>query len=91
VKPGVRASGFLFRHILLVVKLKLTIDDEVYRGASKTAKALHTSVDQMIIDYLKRLAGMDNVEADMEEFRRLSGRGYSRGWRFNRDEIYERK
>lgn len=73
------------------MKLKLTIDDELCARASETAKALRKSLDEMIVDYLKRLAGMDNVEADMEEFRRLSGRGHKHGWRFNRDEIHERK
>ena len=73
------------------MKLKLTIDDEVYARASKIAKAQSKSLNQMIVEHLKRLAGTDNVEADMEEFERLSGRGNSHGWRFNRDEIYERK
>ena len=30
-------------------------------------------------------------ERSIEEFKRLSGKGNSRGWRFNRDEIHSRQ
>jgi len=36
------------------------------------------------------LAGGDDPERSIEEFKRLSGRGHSRGWRFDRNEIHER-
>ena len=48
------------------------------------------SLNQLIRDYLKKLAGSDDPERSIAEFKRLSGRGHSRGWRFNRDEIHER-
>jgi len=54
------------------------------------AEALGKSLNQLIRDYLQTLAGEDDVERDMEEFRRLSGKGNSRGWKFNREEAYER-
>jgi hypothetical protein len=30
----------------------------------------------------------DDAERSIEQFKRLSGKGNSRGWRFNRDEIH---
>jgi len=36
------------------------------------------------------VAGEDDPNRSVEEFKRLSGRGHSPGWRFNRDEIHER-
>lgn len=36
-------------------------------------------------------SGDDAVERSIAEFRRLSGQGDSRGWCFNRDELYERR
>jgi hypothetical protein len=33
----------------------------------------------------------DDPERSIEEFMRLSGKGDSRGWRFNRDEIHSRQ
>jgi antitoxin component HigA of HigAB toxin-antitoxin module len=41
------------------------------------------------IDPPKSAGGID-PEQSIKEFRRMSGRGHSRGWRFNRDEIHER-
>jgi hypothetical protein len=32
----------------------------------------------------------DDPEKSIEEFKQLSGKGNSRGWRFNRDEIHSR-
>jgi len=48
------------------------------------------SLNEVIREYLQKLAGADDPERSIEEFRRLSGTGNSRGWRFNRDEIHER-
>jgi hypothetical protein len=44
----------------------------------------------VIRDYLETLAAGDDPERSIEEFKRLSGRGHSRGWRFDRDQIHER-
>jgi hypothetical protein len=52
--------------------------------------ALGKSLNQLIRDYLQKLAGGDDPEQSIEEFKKLSGRGHSRGWRFNRNEIQER-
>ncbi len=48
------------------------------------------SLNQLVREYLQKLAGGDDPEKSIEEFRRLSGRGHSRGWRFDRNEIHER-
>jgi hypothetical protein len=58
--------------------------------AQKKAEALGKSVNQLIRDYFQRLAGGDDPERSIKEFKRLSGRGNSRGWRFDRDEIHDR-
>ena len=52
-----------------------------------------TSVNQLIRDYLEQFAGKTDPKADAEEFLRLSrlSKGDSRGWKFNRDEIHERR
>jgi len=46
----------------------------------------------MVREYLEELSGLGEPERDMEEFRRLSleGKGRSRGWRFDRDELHDR-
>jgi hypothetical protein len=45
---------------------------------------------ERICDWLRRLAGGDDPERSIAEFKTLSGRGDSGAWSFNRDEIHER-
>ncbi|HEX8814267.1 MAG TPA: DUF6364 family protein [Terriglobales bacterium] len=75
-------------HVLM--NLTLSVDEQTVARARKKAEALGTSLNQMVRDYLQKLAGGDDAEKSIEEFRRLSGQRDSRGWRFNRDEIHER-
>jgi len=72
------------------MNVTLSIDEQLVARARKKADALGKSLNQLIRDYLQKLAGGDDPERSIEEFRRLSGRGNSRGWRFNRDEIHDR-
>ena len=74
----------------MFVNVTLSIDAQTIARARKKAEALGTSVNQLIRDYLEKLAGGDDPEKSIDEFKRLSGRGNSRGWKFNRDEIHER-
>jgi hypothetical protein len=71
------------------MNVTLSIDERVVARARKRAEALGKSLNQLIRDYLQTLAD-DDPERSIEEFKRLSGRGNSRGWRFNRDEIHDR-
>lgn len=72
------------------MNLTLSVDDQLVARARKRAEALGKSLNQLIRDYLLKVAGGDDVERSIEEFQRLSGQGHSRGWRFNRDEIHDR-
>ena len=72
------------------MNVTLSIDEQTIARARKKAEALGTSVNQLIRDYLEKLTGGDDPEKSIEEFRRLSGQGSSRDWKFNRDEIHER-
>jgi hypothetical protein len=72
------------------VNVTLSIDEQLVARARKKAEALGKSLNQLIRDYLQTVAGGDDPERSIEEFKRLSGQGNSRGWRFNRDEIHER-
>ena len=74
----------------VLVNVTLSLDEQTVARARKKAEALGKSLNQLIRDYLERLAGGDDPEQSIEEFKRLSGQGNSRGWRFNRNEIHER-
>ena len=73
------------------MNVTLSLDDQLVTRARKRAEALGKSLNQLIRDYLQSVAGGDDAERSIEEFKRLSGRGHSRGWQFNRDEIHSRK
>src|SRR5438477_9987391 len=82
-------TGYM-RTYTVGVNVTLSIDEQLVTRARKKADALGKSLNQLIRDYLQRLAGGDDPERSIEEFKRLSGRGHSRGWRFNRNQIHER-
>lgn len=75
------------------MNVTLSVDDEVIQMARRHAEAMGTSVNQLVREYLERLAGKTDPNADAEEFERLSrtAQGNSRGWKFNREELHERK
>jgi antitoxin component of RelBE/YafQ-DinJ toxin-antitoxin module len=75
------------------MNLTLSIDDEVIQDARRRAEALGTSVNQLVREYLEQLVGKTDPNADAAEFERLSqvAQGDSRGWKFNREELHERK
>jgi hypothetical protein len=79
------------RKYTVLVNVTLSIDEQTVARARKKAEALGKSLNQLVRDYLQRLAGGDNPEQSIAEFKRLSGQGHSRGWRFNRDEIHARR
>jgi hypothetical protein len=73
------------------MNVTLSIDEQTVARARKKAEALGKSLNQLIRDYLQRLVGGDDPEQSIEEFKRLSGQGHSRGWHFSRDEIHARR
>jgi hypothetical protein len=75
------------------MNVTLSIDDDVIQEVSRRAEAMGTSVNQLVREYLEQLAGRTDPNADAAEFERLSriAQGNSSGWRFNREELYERR
>ena len=73
------------------MNITLSIDEQTVVRARKKAEALGKSLNQVIRDYLETLAGGNDPEKSMAEFKRLSGQGHSRGWRFDREEIHARR
>jgi len=75
------------------VNLTLSIDDEVIQRARRRADAMGTSVNQLVREYLEQFSGKTDRDDDAAEFEKLSreARGDSRGWKFNREELHERR
>jgi hypothetical protein len=77
----------------VLMNITLSVDEDVIGRARQRAESLGTSVNQLVRDYLEQLAGKSNAEEDAAEFERLSrlSGGRSKGWKFNREELHERK
>jgi hypothetical protein len=75
------------------MNLTLSVDEVTIQRARHRAEALGTSVNQLVREYLERLAGEADPEQDAAEFERLSrlAKGNSRGWKFDRNELHERR
>jgi hypothetical protein len=72
------------------VNITFSLDDHLVSRARKKAAALGKGLNDLIRDYLQSFVSEDDAERSIAEFKRLSGRGHSRGWCFNRGEIHER-
>ena len=76
------------------MNLTLSIDDQTVEQARRVASAMNKSLNEVIREYLEQLARRDQAERDIAEFRALSeqheGKSQS-DWKWNRDEIYDRK
>jgi hypothetical protein len=73
----------------VLVNLTLSIDKQIVARARKKAESLGKSLNQMISDYLRTVADGEDAERSINEFKRLSGQGNSRG-PLSREEIHER-
>ena len=63
------------------------------KEARRRAEAMGTSVNQLVREFLEQFAGHTDLEPAAVEFERLSraAKGNSRGWKFNREELHERR
>jgi Ribbon-helix-helix protein, copG family len=75
------------------VNVTLSIDDETLKEARRRAEVMGTSVNQLIRDHLEQLIGKTDLASAAAEFERLSrpAQGNSHGWKFNRDELHDRR
>lgn len=75
------------------MELTVTLPDEVVEAARARAAARGLTLDQMVSDFLSEPASKRDPKELAEEFLRLSrlSRGDSRGWKFNREELHERR
>jgi hypothetical protein len=75
------------------VNITLSIDEQLLERAREKLRALGKTVNQEIREHLQHVAGDDQkqLEEDLKFLERTAGMGDSKGWKFNRDELYERR
>lgn len=73
------------------MNVTLSIDERTLARARQLAQQRGTSLNRMIRDYLEALTASDPAQA-ADELERLwnEEEGDSRGWKWNREEIYDR-
>jgi hypothetical protein len=76
--------------VRLVGEITIEIDDDVFQRACRRAEQRGTSVEQLVLEFLNDYVVRNDAA---EEFRQLSREptGNSDGWKFNREEIHDRK
>jgi len=75
------------------MNITLSADAALIKKGREYATAHHTSLNQLIRDYLCRITGGNDVEKAADEFLSLASTmpGHSdRGFKFSRDAIYDR-
>jgi antitoxin component of RelBE/YafQ-DinJ toxin-antitoxin module len=75
------------------MNVTLAVDDQLMMEARRRAEAMGTSVNQLVRQYLEQLVGNSDSNAVAMEFERLSRacQGNSGGWKFDREELHERR
>ena len=75
------------------MQLTVSVDEKVLERAQQRAGARGTSVDELVREYVEQLAGSLTPDDAADQWEKLcrETRGNSLGWKFNRDEIHERR
>ncbi len=73
------------------MEITFSIDDRIVERARERLSAMGRTVEQEICEHLVWLSGSEDLERDLEFFERTSGLGDSKGWKFNREELYEER
>jgi hypothetical protein len=67
--------------------LTLSVDDKAAEKARSKAQEMGISLNQFLRDQIERLAGADQRAREAEAYLASAGRGNSRGWKYNRDDL----
>jgi 5-carboxymethyl-2-hydroxymuconate isomerase len=74
------------------MNITLSIDEQTVKRAREKLQAVGKSVNEEIREHLAHVAGDNDLELAIEDFRSRAGRGKPDiDWKWNRDEIYEER
>lgn len=73
------------------MNITLSIDEKLLERAREKLRATGKTVNQEIREHLQHLAGGDDqLEADLKYLEETAGLGDSKGWKWKREDAYER-
>ena len=73
--------------------ITLAIDEKLLEASRDYARKHHTSLNAMVRELLKREVAGGEGEAGLDHFLKVvkEARGDSRGWKWKREDVYDRK
>jgi hypothetical protein len=72
------------------MNITLSIDENLVERARERLRATGKTINQEIREHLQHIVGDDDLERDLEFLEKNSGLGDSKGWKWNREDAYER-
>lgn len=74
------------------MNITLAVDEKLAEDARRAAQSMGMSLNQAVRAYLERLAGRDQLEAELRAFEESARDRPARGkrWKFDREELHER-
>ena len=72
------------------MNITLSIDENLVERARERLRATGKTINQEIREHLQHIVGEDDLERDLEFLEKNSGLGDSKGWKWNREDAYER-
>ena len=73
------------------MNITLSIDERLLERAREKLRATGKTVNQEIREHLQHIVGDGDLERDLEFLEKTAGQGNSGGWKWNREELYERR
>ena len=73
------------------MNITLSIDEKLLERAREKLRATGKTVNQEIREHLQHIVGDGDLERDLEFLEKTAGQGNSGGWKWNREELYERR
>ena len=73
------------------MNITLSIDEQLVDRAREKLRATGKTINQEIREHLQHIVGDDGLERDLEFLDKTAGQGNSNGWKWNREDLYERR
>jgi len=88
---GTLDAGYVYTYTVSM-NITLAIDEQLVERARERLRATGKTINQEIREHLEHIVGDDDqLASDLEFLEKYSGLGDSKGWKWNRDEAYERR
>lgn len=72
-------------------RITVSLDDQLLERVREKLRASGKTLNQEIRDHFRHIAGETDLDEEIEAFRRRAGQGNSNGWKWNREDAYERR